>query len=147
MASYAKHLGKVIMGNTRIEGDPCYVNKPAGVVYDLFSDFSRFSDRLPKDKKDKVIITKDTILAEAQGMQMGVKVTKREEPSLIVMEQHGNVPFAFNLNLHIRPREEGCEFQLVLDANLNMMLKMMLGGKIKDFVNQFTTQLAQGLNR
>jgi hypothetical protein len=28
-----------------------------------------------------------------------------------------------------------------------MMIKMMLGGKLKDFVNQFTTQLAEGLNR
>ena len=131
------------MGNTHIEGNPCLVNKPASVVYHLFSDFSRFSERLPEDKKDEVIITKDTILAEAQGMQIGVKVTKREEPSLIVMEQHGNVPFAFNLNLHIRPREEGCELQLFLDAELNMMLKMMLGGKIKDFVNQFTFNITR----
>ncbi|HHV04235.1 MAG: SRPBCC family protein [Bacteroidales bacterium] len=135
------------MGNTRITGDARYINKPAEVVFDLFSDFTKFADRLPEDKKDKVVITKDTILTEAQGMQMGVQVTRREEPTLIVMEQFGNVPFTFSLNLRIWPLEEGCELQLQLDAELNMMIKMMLGGKLKDFVDQFTTQLAEGLNR
>ena len=135
------------MGNTQVTGDVKHVNKPAEVVFDLFSDFSKFADRLPEDKKDKVVITKDTILAQAQGMQMGVQVTHREAPTLIVMEQYGNVTFAFNLNLHIRPLEEGCELQLQLDAELNMMIKMMLGGKLKEFVNQFTAQLAEGLNR
>ncbi|HPW78346.1 MAG: hypothetical protein BWX62_00782 [Bacteroidetes bacterium ADurb.Bin037] len=135
------------MGNTQITGDARYINKPATVVYDLFSDFSKFADRLPEDKKDSVEITKDTILAKAQGMQLGVQVVRREEPTLIVMEQYGNVPFTFNLNLNIRPLEEGCELQLQLDAELNMMIKMMIGGKLKDFVNQFTEQLAEGLNR
>ncbi|HOO42975.1 MAG TPA: SRPBCC family protein [Bacteroidales bacterium] len=135
------------MGNTHVTGDVRHVNKPAETVFDLFSDFSKFADRLPEDKKEKVTITEDTILANAQGMQMGVKVTKREAPILIVMEQYGNVPFTFNLNLHINPLEEGCELQLELDAELSMMIKMMLGGKLKDFINQFTTQLADGLNR
>lgn len=135
------------MGNTHVTGDVRYVNKPAESVFELFSDFSKFADRLPEDKKEKVTITPDTILANTQGMQMGVKVTKREAPTLIVMEQYGTVPFAFNLNLHIRPLEEGCELQLELDAELSMMIKMMLGGKLKDFVDQFTTQLAEGLNR
>lgn len=135
------------MGNTQITGDARYINKPATVVYDLFSDFSKFADRLPEDKKDSVEITKDTILAKAQGMQLGVQVVRREEPTLIVMEQYGNVPFTFNLNLNIRPLEEGCELQLQLDAELNMMIKMMIGGKLKDFVNQFTEQLAEGLSR
>ena len=135
------------MGNTHVTGDVRHVNKPAETVFDLFSDFSKFADRLPEDKKEKVTITPDTILANTQGMQMGVKVTKREAPTLIVMEQYGTVPFACNLNLHIRPLEEGCELQLELDAELSMMIKMMLGGKLKDFVDQFTTQLAEGLNR
>ena len=61
-------------------------------------------------------------------MQLGVQVVRREEPTLIVMEQYGNVPFTFNLNLNIRPLEEGCELQLQLDAELNMMIKMMIEG-------------------
>ncbi len=88
---------------------------------------------MPEDKKEKVTITPDTILANTQGMQMGVKVTKREAPTLIVMEQYGTVPFAFNLNLHIRPLEEGCELQLELDAELSMMIKMMLKWKAERF--------------
>ncbi len=135
------------MGNTHVTGDVRYVNKPAETVFELFSDFSKFADRLPEDKKDQITITEDTILANTQGMQLGVKVTRREAPTLIVMEQYGSVPFTFNLNLHIHPLEEGCELQLELDAELSMMIKMMLGGKLKDFINQFTTQLAEGLNR
>ncbi|MFY9115607.1 MAG: SRPBCC family protein [Bacteroidales bacterium] len=135
------------MSNTRVTGDPCFINKPAHAVFELFSDFSRLAEQLPEEHKNKVTLTEDTLLAEAQGMQLGVKVTERQEPSLVVMEQYGNVPFSFRLQVHIRPKEEGCELQLDLDAQLNMMMKMMLGGKLKEFVNQFTSKLAEGLNK
>ena len=147
MASYTKYLGKINMGNTHITGDIQHINKPADIVFVLFSDFSRFQDKIPEDKKGQVTLTKDTIIAQAQGMQMGVQVTERQAPSLIVMQQYGTTPFAFTLNLHLTPAGEGCDLQLELDAELNMMIKMMLGGKLKDFVNQFSEQLAKGLNQ
>jgi len=135
------------MGNTSVIGDIQHINKPAEIVFDLFSDFSKFADRIPEDKKSKVTITPDTVLANAQGMQMGVQVTQRVAPTLIVMQQYGNVPFTFTLNLHITPATEGCDLQIALDAELSMMIKMMIGGKLKDFVNQFSQQLATGLNK
>lgn len=147
MASDSQYMGTINMSKTHVTGESCFINKPADAVFDLFSDFSRLADTLPEEHKDKVTITQDTILANAQGMQVGVKVTERQAPSLIVMEQHGNVPFSFNLYVHIRPQEEGCRLQLELDAQLNMMMKMMLGGKLQEFVNQFTSKLAEGLNK
>ena len=135
------------MSKTHVTGESCFINKPADAVFDLFSDFSRLADTLPEEHKDKVTITEDTLVAETQGMQLGVKVTERQAPSLVVMEQYGNVPFSFQLQVHIRPKDEGCELQLDVDAQLNMMMKMMLGGKLKEFVNQFTSKLAEGLNK
>ena len=135
------------MSNTRVSGDPCFINKPAPFVFELFSDFSRLAEQLPEEHKDKVTITEDTLLAEAQGMQLGVKVIERQAPSLIIMEQYGSVPFSFQIQVHIRPKDEGGELQLDVDAQLNMMMKMMLGGKMKEFVNQFTSKLAEGLNK
>ncbi|NLA15255.1 MAG: hypothetical protein GX877_01810 [Bacteroidales bacterium] len=135
------------MSRTHVTGEPRFINKPALTLFELFSDFSLLKDKLPEEQKDKVVITKDTIMAEAQGMQLGVKVAERQAPSLIVMEEYGNVPFSFTLKVHLKPLEEGCELQLELDARLNMMMKMLLGGKLKEFVDQFSSKLAEGLNQ
>ena len=41
------------MGNTHITGDIQHINKPADIVFELFSDFSRFQDKIPEDKLPK----------------------------------------------------------------------------------------------
>lgn len=134
------------MSNTHILGELQHINKPAAVVFDLFSDFSRFAVAIPEDKKDQVTITPDSILAKVQGMEMGVQVVNRVPYSLIELQQYGQVPFAFTINVHIMPNADQCDLQLELDAELNMMFKMMLGGKLKEMIDQFGTQLAKGLN-
>lgn len=135
------------MGNTHVVGSVQHINKPAEAVYELFTDLTRFTSKIPEDKREKVTVTPDTLLAEVQGMQVGIKVAQRIPHSLISFEQYGAVPFAFLLNFHITPTDTGCDMHLEVDAELNMMLKMMLGGKIKEFVEQFGTQVAEGLNR
>lgn len=117
------------------------------MVFELFSDLSRFADKLPEDKKEQVTLTPDSILTKVQGMEMGVQVVERVAPTLVVLQQYGNVPFAFTINVNLNPTPEGCTLQLDLDAELNMMFKMMLGSKLKEMVDQFSIQLAAGLNQ
>lgn len=117
------------------------------MVFELFTDLSRFADKLPEDKKEQVTLTPDSILTKVQGMEMGVQVVQRVAPTLVVLQQYGNVPFSFTINVNLNPTPEGCTLQLDLDAELNMMFKMMLGGKLKELVNQFSAQLAAGLNQ
>ena len=76
----------------------------------------------------------DTITATVQGFNIGVKVHERVPYSRIELVDYG-APFAFHIELHFDPAPANpyqTEFWVKLEADLNLMMKMMLSGKIKE---------------
>ena len=58
-------------------------------------------------------------------------------------------PFAFHIELHFDacPSEPyKTEFWIKLEADLNLMMKMMLGGKLKDALNKVVDGLVDASN-
>ena len=71
-----------------------------------------------------------------------MKVTRREAYSLIEIQDDG-APFHFVLTLHFDPAQDGAktDFYIVADADLNLMMKMMLGGKITEALDKIVDSL------
>jgi hypothetical protein len=71
-----------------------------------------------------------------------VKVTERVPYSKICYADDG-APFKFGLTLHFNPSVDPykTEFQIVVDADLNFMMKAILGGKIKDALDKVVDSL------
>ena len=107
-----------------------------------FVDMRNFVQFLPEDRKQGVTADFDTIHAEVQGFNIGVKVTSRTPYSKIEYADDG-APFHFSLKLHFVPAQDPykTDFQIVLDADLNFMMKTILGSKLQQGLDKVVDTL------
>ena len=109
------------------------VSKAPYELYMAFVDMRNLVQFLPEDKKEGVTADYDSIHAEVQGFNIGVKVTDRTPYSKIEYADDG-APFHFTLKMNFDPASDPykTDFQIILDADLNFMMKTILGSKLKE---------------
>ena len=118
------------------------VSKAPYELYMAFVDMRNLVQFLPEDRKADVTADYDTIHAVVQGFSIGVKVTDRIPYSKIVFEDNG-APFQFRLTMHFDPAGDPykTDFQIDLDADLNFMMKTLLGSKIQGALDKVVDSL------
>ena len=74
----------------------------------------------------------DTLSIEVKGFRIGVRVDERQPYEVIrIISSESPVEFVAALHFDASPIPGKTDFSIVLDANLNFMMKSMLGGKIQ----------------
>lgn len=113
------------------------VSKAPYELYMAFADMRNFVQFVPEDKRSDVTADYDTIHATVQGFAIGVKVIQRTPYSRLEFADDG-APFQFRLTMHFDASVDPykTDFQIVLDADLNFMMKTLLGGKLKDALDK-----------
>ena len=108
------------------------VSKAPYQLYMAFVDMRNFVQFLPEEKKADVTADYDSIHAMVQGFNIGVRVTDRIPYSKIEFADDG-APFKFSLKMYFDPAPDPykTDFQIVLDADLNFMMKTILGSKLQ----------------
>lgn len=111
-------------------------------LYMAFTDMRNFQQMLPEDKRAGVTADFDTLQASVQGFNIGVKVHERSPYSKIVLVDYG-APFAFQVVLHFDATglPGQTEFYIEVSAELNFMMKMMLGSKIREALDKIVDSL------
>lgn len=111
-------------------------------LYMVFVDMRNFVQFLPEDKKAGVNADYDSIQAEVQGFNIGVRVKDRTPYSKIEYMDDG-APFKFRIILHFDAASDPykTDFQIEVEAELNFMMKTFLGGKIKDALDKIVDSL------
>ena len=111
-------------------------------LYMAFVDMRNFMQFLPEDKKEGVTADYDSIQATVQGFTIGVKVAERVPYSRIEFADDG-APFQFRLTMHFDAASDPykTDFQIKLDADLNLMMKMLLGSKIQGALDKVVDSL------
>ena len=126
-----------------IQSKRAVVSKAPYELYMMFVDMRNFVNFLPEDKKEGVSADYDSIHAEVQGFNIGLKVLERVPYSRIVFQDDGS-PFNFEIVLFFNPAAEDpykTDFQIILEAELNFMMKTLLGGKLKDGLDKIVDAL------
>lgn len=118
------------------------VSKAPYELYMAFVDMRNFLHFLPEDKKEGVTADYDSIRATVQGFTIGVKVIDRVPYSKIEFADDG-APFQFRLSMHFDAASDPykTDFQIKLDADLNVMMKMLLGSKIQGALDKVVDSL------
>lgn len=125
-----------------IKSKKAVVSKAPYELYMAFADMRNFVQFLPEDKKGDVTADYDTVHAVVQGFEIGVKVVGRTPYSKIEFADDG-APFQFRLYMHFDASSDPykTDFQIILDADLNFMMKTLLGGKLKDALDKVVDAL------
>ena len=120
-----------------IKSKRAVVSKAPYELYMVFADMRNFVQFIPEDKKEDVTADYDSIRATVQGFAIGIKVVQRTPYSKIEFADDG-APFQFRLVMHFDASVDPykTDFQIVLDADLNFMMKTLLGGKLKDALDK-----------
>ncbi len=87
-------------------------------------------------------LTADTLNADIPMIgNITLRVVERECPKLVKFETEG-APVRANLWVQLLPEGEGgCAIKLTLGAELNFLMKQMLGGKMQDGVDKLADML------
>lgn len=129
---------------TEIESKHAIVSHAPYILYMSFVDMRNFLQFVPEDKKKDIQADCDSISANVQGFNIGVKVDERVPYSRLSFKDNG-APFKFNINLHFDPSGDDpdkTDFHIELSADLNFMMKMMLVAKLKEGLDKAVDGLA-----
>ena len=118
------------------------VSKAPYELFMLFTDMRNFVAMLPDDKKEGVEADYDWIHAQVQGFNIGVRVKDRVPYSRIEFQDDG-APFPFRIKMHLDPAADPykTDFQIILEAELNFMMSMLLGSKLQDVMDKMVDGL------
>lgn len=133
---------------TNIESKHGIVSRQPYELYMSFTDLSNFAKMLPEDKREMVQADYDTLSATVQGFNIGVKVHERVPYSRIELVDFG-APFAFHIVMHFEPAADNpyhTDFWISVEADLNLMMKMMLSGKMKEALDKMVDGLVDASN-
>ena len=134
------------MGLEKYESKQQQILRPASQIYAVVSRFDNFTPIL-KDKVEEWQADEDSCSFKVKGFTMSLRMIDREEPKFVKIVGEGVTPvdFTFWLQLHeVTPTDT--RIRLVLHVELNMMMRMMIGGKLQKALDQIVEQIAQGYN-
>lgn len=125
-----------------IKSRKAVVSKAPYELYMGFTDMRNFVNMLPEDRKEGVTADYDSLHASVQGFPIGVKVVDRTPYSMIRYADDG-APFSFKVTVSFDPASDPykTEFQIILDAELNFMMKTLLGSKLQDALDKVVDSL------
>lgn len=118
------------------------VSKPPYELYMAFTDMRNFQAMVPEQYRSSVTADFDTINATVQGFSIGVKVYERSPYNKIIFVDYG-APFGFQIVMHFDdPGLPGkTDFSIEVSADLNLMMKMMLGSKIREALDKIVDSM------
>ncbi len=124
------------------------VNRPVSQLYGLFSDFRQFSEMIPKDKVEDFEATEDECSFTVKPLgKTGLRIVEKEPDKVVKFGPNGKAPFEFNLWIQLKSVEPyDTRIRLTLRAELNFMMKTMLGKKLQKGIDDFADQMAAALN-
>ncbi len=121
--------------------------RPAEQIYPVISRFDNLTPALA-DKVDEWQATEDRCSFKAKGFTVKLRMEERIAPKQIkIVGDEGGVPvdFAFWIQLQ-QVAENDTRMRLVLHVELNMMMKMMIGGKLQDALDQIAAGIARSFH-
>ncbi|MBO4455397.1 MAG: hypothetical protein J5695_02130 [Bacteroidales bacterium] len=107
-----------------------------------FTDLRNLTQSLPEQYRGSVEADFDSLRATVQGFTIAVRVAERVPYSLIRIED-SEAPFHFSVTAHFDHADGGTDFSIEADADLNFMMKALLGGKIQQALDKAVDSLVQ----
>lgn len=108
-----------------------------------FTDLRNFAQMVPAGQfKAEIEADYDTLSVVVQGFRVSVRVDERE-PYRLIRIGSAESPVEFVGVLHFEPSAVPgrTDFWIDLDANLNFVMKTMLGGKVQAMLDKMVDSL------
>jgi carbon monoxide dehydrogenase subunit G len=136
MSKYTSKMGKI--------------NKQDQLIYNFLSDFRNLESVIPKDKISDFEATEETCKFKIEGIgEAGLKTVEKEPHQLIKISSDGKTPFGFSFWIQLKPieqEENSTAIRLTIDAQLNPMMKMMVGKHLQKGIDSLVDHMVTFFN-
>lgn len=120
---------------TRIESDPIQINKAVSSVYQFLSDLRNYKELMP-DRVTEFDAGEDEARLRIEGLgKFSMRRGNCMPDSLIELIPEGSLPFSFTMRWELQETDANTRVLGIIDADLNMMLKMLAQGPLREFIN------------
>lgn len=137
------------MGLEKYESKQRQILKPASRIFPFISRFDMLTPAL-QDKVEAWTATEDTCSFKVKGFNVALRIEERVENKHVKItgDPSSGVPvdFSFWIQLH-EVSETDTRIRMVLHAELNMMMRMMIGSKIQGGLDKAVEGLATAFNQ
>ena len=138
------------MGLEKYESKQQQIRKSANRIYPFISRFDMLTPAL-QDKVEEWQADEDSCSFKVKGFKVALRIVEREENKHIKIsgdDTSGGLPvdFSFWIQLH-EVAADDTRIRMVLHAELNMMMRMMIGGKIQGGLDKAVEGLAAAFNQ
>lgn len=115
-------------------------------VYQSLSDLrnlEQIKERMPEEKVQGMEFDQDTMAVSMPPVgRIALRIIEREEPKCIKFETEQS-PLDFNFWIQLLPvTEQSCKMRLTLKADLNPLIRGMVGGKLQEAIDKIAEMLA-----
>ncbi len=115
-------------------------------VYAVLADFNNFTP-LVADRVEGWTVDGDECSFKVKGMNVGLRMVEKIPGRLIKIEATDASPIGFTFWVQLKEAAPyDTRMRLVLHADMNMMIKMMIGGKLASGIDQMAEQIARSFN-
>ena len=122
------------------------IRRDAVTVWTALSDFNNFTP-LVADRVEGWAVDGDTCSFKVKGMNVGLSMVEKIPGKLIKVEATDASPLEFTFWVQLKEAAPyDTRMRLVLHAEMNMMMKMMIGSKLRDGIDQMAEQIARTFN-
>lgn len=120
------------------------MNKPSAMPYTLLSNFDNFKQMLPPDSVEDFESHGDTCsFTVPQIGKVSLEIIEKQENKLIKITSPDQKPFEFFLWVQfVEVSPTDTRMRLTLKVKLNMMMKMLLKGKLQKGLDKMAEQIA-----
>lgn len=137
------------MGLEKYESKQQQILKPASRIFPFISRFDMLTPAL-QDKVEEWSATEDACSFKVKGFMVALRIDERVENRHVKItgDPTSGVPidFSFWIQLH-EVSDNDTRIRMVLHAELNMMMKMMIGSKIQGGLDKAVEGLAMAFNQ
>ena len=128
---------------TKIESDKVEVNSSAKNVFEFLADFNNFQKLMPAQVTNWTSTENECTFTISGMATIGMKIVDKTPNSVLKISSNGKVPFDFLLTVDIESAGEKSNVKLICEAELNVMLKMMLEKPLTNFFNILAKKLQE----
>jgi carbon monoxide dehydrogenase subunit G len=107
------------------------INRPVSDVYQFLADFNNHGQLMPDNVQHWSASFNEASFMVQNTIKLSLQITERIENQAINITAIDTPPFPIKLNWLLEANGESTDVTYTIDAELNMMMKMMVSGPLQ----------------
>jgi carbon monoxide dehydrogenase subunit G len=117
------------------------INRPAEEVFNFLADFNNHEGLMPGNVVNWSSDYDDASFEVPNMLKLSLKITERRANVYIEISPVEKPPFAVKLSWEIKSLNDTSEVTFIINAELNMMMRMMASGPLQKLADHQTQAL------